>query len=92
MKHTPGPWAVSTRGVGAPMIWGNGHEVAQVRYWSGSENVDEVDVNARLIAAAPELLEAAKIADNLLSIRDAEPDIVDALYNLRIAITRATPW
>lgn len=64
------------------MIWGNGHEVAQVRYWSGSENVDEVDANAHLIAAAPELLEAAKKAMGALAPSEHE----------QFAISDSDPW
>jgi hypothetical protein len=75
-KHTPGPWvaiddyevsvdAESNIGneiaawwvVGNPDV-GNG-EVAAILHFYGSEEA-QADANARLIAAAPELLAAAK--------------------------------
>ncbi len=66
-KHTPGPWANdpdrgSAHGA-APVIvaascWrGDRREVAKVLYHAGSED-PEVLANARLIAAAPDLLAA----------------------------------
>ncbi len=59
MEHTPGPWTQKReRKIGAPIVYGNDHEIAQVRYWLGSEDVCEVEANARLIAAAPDLLAA----------------------------------
>ena len=56
-KHTPGPWKV----VGTE-IWG-----ARVKIASGRGAYDEKDrqknkANARLIAAAPDLLKVCKVA------------------------------
>lgn len=48
MKHTPGPWHLSTDGFTTMITDANGDEV----YIGANE------ANARLIAAAPELLEA----------------------------------
>ena len=56
--HTPGPW-----------ISRNFNEVGpkdclrplRVRRFNPAETIQEVEANARLIAAAPELLEAAKL-------------------------------
>ena len=55
MSHTPGPWAIDIdRAIVAP----NGiSSVAQIFSWVGEE---EADANARLIAAAPDLLAALK--------------------------------
>lgn len=52
MKHTPGPWAVEDIN-GVPHVYAKGREEAVARIVSG-------DADARLIAAAPELLEALK--------------------------------
>ena len=61
MTHTPGPWTVEGKaGYEAPVIRGNGRAIAKVLYDGGSED-REVDDNAVLIAAAPELLAAAKL-------------------------------
>ena len=62
MTHTPGPWAIDplTERSAAPEIVGNGRRIARVLYWMGSED-NEVKPNARLIAAAPEMLAALKM-------------------------------
>lgn len=64
-EHTPGPWRHDkARSMGgAPVVtgdtcWlGNVRVVAKVIYHNGSED-PEVEANAALIAAAPDLLEA----------------------------------
>lgn len=70
MRHTPGPWAPVNLDVVAPGEGGRGHSgsimvVATVtrRNERGSllYDGDETQANARLIAAAPDLLEALKI-------------------------------
>lgn len=76
-EHTPGPWVVQTPMTGDDLVVEarpgmDYHELVRVRapqYGNGA-NFDEMRANARLIAAAPELLEALKaltdriIADN----------------------------
>ena len=72
MQHTPGPWQIERRGVhigSAPMIMGRGWTgreriIAKAFYHQGSED-PEVDGNAHLLAAAPDLYEA------LLALMDA---------------------
>jgi hypothetical protein len=75
--HTPGPWNIRTEGT----MTGRGPEIfADGAYYDdGSEFViaqlfsadaDVIDANARLIAAAPELLEALKGALALLDAQD----------------------
>jgi hypothetical protein len=53
-KHTPGPWIVKTYtpNHGCWNHW--------IQSKHGPSNTDEAEANARLIAAAPELLEALK--------------------------------
>ena len=54
--HTPGPWSVfsGTNEVRADNCkWGNNWPVADAL----GHDLDEIEANARLIAAAPELLE-----------------------------------
>lgn len=50
-KHTPGPWTVTTNGINTP----DGHIV----YFDVSGGLHKTD--ARLIAAAPDLLEALQM-------------------------------
>ena len=70
-KHTPGPWRVEEN---TTLVWGNcspddystrgmGYPIATCRTnpsgnWSTGPYADEAEANARLTAAAPELLEA----------------------------------
>lgn len=72
-KHTPGPW-VADLGEAFHIREQDGGRVAQLvftagRYgMKGRRNGDEVAANARLIAAAPELLAALKMAQLWLDI------------------------
>jgi hypothetical protein len=54
-KHTPGPWVIDAYGD----VTANGEDVAHVVGHYGEE---ENSANARLIAAAPDLLANAAIA------------------------------
>lgn len=58
-KHTPGPWSAAhsekTFGV---VVCSKGHYVADAYSRSDDDGNNETEANARLIAAAPELLEA----------------------------------
>ena len=60
MTHTPGPWAWDE---GEEITYDQGmRSVADIREHTGFENIpmDVVKANARLIAAAPDLLAAAR--------------------------------
>ena len=82
-KHTPGPWVANT-------LW----TVVNIRAAGGSVcNVprncalsDDIEANARLIAAAPELLEALKRVLDDEGIAISRPDFELA----RAAIDKAT--
>ncbi len=89
MEHTPGPWKVGRDHDGSLKV-GSGLDVAYVLgQGSGAE------ANARLIAAAPELLEAlervAKDADeSLMQHPDDLPAILAVTYKqVRAAIKAA---
>lgn len=73
-KHTPGPWVVEENS-SPPLIWGNDYEkpVAEVElHRSYADYVDgEAQANARLIAAAPDMLEAL---ENLVAKYNAMQD------------------
>ena len=85
-KHTPGPWAVyGTLHPGEFIIHQGGHGLAVTRRANGSGNA-----NARLIAAAPELLEALRklvaYVDENVASRDVDPHMDRA----EAAIAKAT--
>ena len=67
-QHTPGPWRVS---VGDLVVGANGRRVADCEHTPYLErpaaSIPEDEANARLIAAAPELLEALECV-----LRDAD--------------------
>lgn len=72
-KHTPGPWSVGnppdgTRGY---VYCGDvtGSAVAQVKFSQVHRTEQETDANARLIAAAPEMLDVLLgVAENTVSL------------------------
>lgn len=87
MKHTPGPWTITERNHGELDTWlaiertGQdthcGQHVAHICQW-GSKDA-ESDANAKLIAAAPEMLDALKSCKVLLD-NDTRGGEVFALY------------
>jgi hypothetical protein len=68
-QHTPGPWDVKTvldevdqlerQVIAVPIPHSARKHIAQICTWGGNPDL-EAQANARLIAAAPELLEALK--------------------------------
>ena len=86
-KHTPGPWKVTEgqrtlANVSATTKRGLTKSVAQV----GGFFRDDREYNARLIAAAPELLEA--LQDAVEYLKNHLPD--EVLASHRAAIAKAT--
>ena len=65
MNHTPGPWTTAFMGHSkVHMIYGaDGDDVASIYDFTRQRKRKEHLANARLIAAAPELLEALKLAE-----------------------------
>jgi len=92
-KHTPGPWETKPETDYVPaQVWANGINIADV---FGEDRMTR-KANARLIAAAPELLEAgdamlSALADYFLECRIA--DVIEGLKkagdNLAEAIRKA---
>ena len=64
MSHTPGPWSLSGESVYATRVDGpDGNKVALAQYLlSDGRSIPEAIANARLISAAPDLLEACELA------------------------------
>ena len=68
-KHTPGPWKYSTEPQpnGCPIIGAQGLMIAMLAHTVKQADQRETALaNARLIAAAPELLEALKLAQSII--------------------------
>ena len=94
-QHTPGPWTTSRDAVPSH------HTQITVYAESSGERVATVfqtEANARLIAAAPELLEAASYALAWLNSKDSMSDLdtfhlryKKAVKDLEAAIALATP-
>jgi len=76
-KHTPGPWAVNryitsgNQSLGFHITGPRDGSVSPVCVGEDT-GYGEIDANARLIAAAPELLEALKKAVNRQGFTNAE--------------------
>lgn len=62
MKHTSGPWSEKSIGAVYRRFNGKGINQLMVEIKGGKGDEDECRANARLIAAAPELLEALESA------------------------------
>lgn len=80
-KHTPGPWWIEdiSKGCDFPLIHGADYSEVAIAYPGdtlGKEpRLDAMYANARLIAAAPDLLAACKMAlRDLVDFLDGLPD------------------
>lgn len=90
-KHTPGPWYVMDKGFQrrypVPTVYAPGDELRYIAFCQDLPSFGEPTnnlANARLIAAAPELLEALKYAVDNPEFCSSEFDIV-----ARAAIAKA---
>ena len=95
-KHTPGPWRTND-GHPAPIIWADdprhgGIEVARASTWGG-DGMDEIGHNARLIAAAPDLLWELRYALRVMEGAYDDPsglaDLARCIESAREAIAKA---
>ena len=82
MTHTPGPWNAETF-----CVWAGDKYVAATQTGIPEE---EQQANAKLIAAAPELLEALKAAKQYLAFHSSEGCEPVPLQRVRAAIKAAT--
>lgn len=98
MKHTPGPWMAEEGIEGQGLRWvtgKNGEQVAQVY----SDYKNPLEANARLIAAAPDLLATLqKVVDYHKYVQEkciwhleanAQVDLIDILRDTQAAIANA---
>lgn len=88
-RHTPGPWALRPRSDWSAPIVQRGREGGFVVQGLSPE---AEDADARLIAAAPELLSVVLAVDDLAERIDHEPDsaLGELVARARAAIAKAT--
>ena len=91
--HTPGPWEVEgdqivTTDAGIPIC---STPLADEIAWGGPDLINEVEANARLIAAAPDLLATVKLLIERACPHPDEmtPEEYAALESARAAIAKA---
>lgn len=88
-KFTPGPWAYNGKSIFSDRIGDcYGYQIAIVGHDMSDFPEEDIEANARLIAAAPDLLEAA---DRVLAKLD-HPTLGVTIYDadaLRAAIAKA---
>jgi hypothetical protein len=101
MAHTPGPWSVQAsekafcweiNHVPDRGLWSAVAEVGANALGSRKVAAQEAEGNARLAAAAPELLDAARIALAMMGGDDDGPDdddMFDVWQKVRAAIAKA---
>lgn len=94
-KHTPGPWSVRKNDhscVSGPRmsIDGSGRKIGTFTVASCLGYKDEREANARLIAAAPELLKALQACDRVFGAPNPDPLAAFAtIEKARAAISKA---
>ena len=84
--HTPGPWFVTGEGLSRYVEAKINGALIQEVAWCGATLKDEQEDNARLIAAAPELLEVLQVIAADSRWTSGEP----LLMQVRAAIAKAT--
>lgn len=92
MKHTPGPWRIGTAPPNGEQTIGTIRGMMVAVATTGVGMDEETLANARLIATAPELLEALQevlpMLEHLLMIR-GEPEPGSIGHKARAAIAKA---
>ena len=89
-QHTPGPWFANDS---LQLFAETGQHIASLDSSTEGFEGGTLYANARLIAAAPDLLAALKAFDDAFSHYcegDPDSDEVSALYQAREAIAKAT--
>lgn len=88
-KHTPGPWMVEMDEPFELGICAGKMLITSIPMDDCCPDLHEVDrANARLIASAPDMLEALKIADHALEVAGFQ-DVQPIRATVRAAIARA---
>jgi len=80
MKHTKGPWSFAKNDPN--WVVKGPHLIAMVSDAKGERNItDRTIANARLIAAAPEMLDALKIAVSIIEEKLCQTDEMKPIYD-----------
>lgn len=88
MKHTPGPWFYDHRDNQALIVDGQGFTVVELSTLENSTAQSALADNARLIAAAPDLLMALENLLKVVGVRIDDPRI-EQFDAARAAINKA---
>lgn len=92
MAHTPGPWREIRRGMGQSIIAADGMAVANTG--NSKRYPAEKAANARLLAAAPDLLSACEgllaTLAHYYNLTDLATEVLEAEEAARLAISKAT--
>ena len=77
-KHTKGKWEVEICGetLATYIVTKDNENIAQLSWTVFGADREEIDANARLIASAPELLEACKLANRWFEKLTQDKDFV----------------
>ncbi|WP_186055718.1 hypothetical protein [Burkholderia gladioli] len=92
-QWTPGPWELEVNGWDNQVVYGNDPRVSGKRRFIAEVSLyhDGANANAKLIAAAPELVEALRRTLQLLTDMGApeEPEDAKVLEAARAALAKA---
>ena len=89
--HTPGPWEIGNReGEHLPILDSAGNYLALADFENVANNADKVDANARLIAAAPDLLKAVQFIADSIDCGNYAANSASIEGYVRAAIAKAT--
>lgn len=86
-KHTPAPWEVNNLEEAETVFYIGGQSGSIASAWN--KGGGEGEANARLIAAAPDLLEALILAYSFM-VTDPQHQGRNILHTIQEAITKAT--
>lgn len=87
-KATPGPWSIKAEFENECVVFGGDRMICEC-YEDGEEQTDEDRANARLIAAAPDLLAACEAAWNCIAELSPTQARVETAQMLQAAIAKA---
>lgn len=87
-KHTPGEWAHTDGSIYSYGV-GHGADIATVNTDSAHFTDEEAEANARLIAAAPDLLQALKVIRSVLNDWNKEGNYTNLIEHANTAINKA---